>query len=344
MVARVVAHAARLASALLLAVLVAACATQPRDEVRVSVGTRPAYADAAKDYASLYLPYAMMATAAYSDPGVLNASFCPSEPLLADPARAQNSKQYAFYQAVRVWVHDLRRRGWHCQFGRYGALDCPKGLPNCRPAGGLEYHVWRRFSRRGCEVVIAFRGTDPDDLGDWRSNFRWLYRFSPRFDQYDQVRVHMDDIVRKAEAGGCGLGSMFVSTGHSLGGGLAQQAAYAHPRFSYVYAFDPSPVTGFFDISAAIRVANTKQLGIDRAYESGEVLSLPRHLIEGFFPPAACDPRVRIVRFNLLSGAPAAQHNMAGLTENFRAAAKGANGTRAAGNRAAAACGTRPSS
>src|SRR5207342_1532360 len=124
----------------------------------------------------------------------------------------------------------------------------------------------------------------------------------------------------RIERNGCTSADvMFASTGHSLGGGLAQQAAYAHPRFNYVYAFDPSPVTGFFDISAALREANTKDLGIDRAFEAGEILALPRMIIEGIFPPESCNPRVRTVRFNLFSGAPMAQHSMTELTENLRA-------------------------
>jgi hypothetical protein len=54
-----------------------------------------------------------------------------------------------------------------------------------------------------------------------------------------------------------------------------------------------------------------------------------------------CDPRVRTVRFNLLSGAPVVQHSMDGLTENLRAAAvtPGAQGSRVSGNRAAIECG-----
>ena len=36
---------------------------------------------------------------------------------------------------------------------------------------------------------------------------------------------------------------------------------------------------------------------------------------------SACDPRVRIVRFNLLTGSPVEQHSMEGLTENLRVSA-----------------------
>lgn len=59
-------------------------------------------------------------------------------------------------------------------------------------------------------------------------------------------------------------------------------------------------------------------LGVDRAYEQGEILALPRLLIENIFPPAPCHPRIRSVRFNMLSGLPVQQHNMQQLTEKLR--------------------------
>jgi hypothetical protein len=104
---------------------------------------------------------------------------------------------------------------------------------------------------------------------------------------------------------------------------LAQQAAYADANGSikYVYAFDPSPVTGFFDVSELVLKHSTAGLGIDRAYERGEILMLPRLIIENIFPPAACNPRIREVRFNVLRGLPIQQHNMEHLTEQFRVAA-----------------------
>jgi hypothetical protein len=56
--------------------------------------------------------------------------------------------------------------------------------------------------------------------------------------------------------------STFCATGHSLRGGLAQQLAYAQrsvkdlPRITMVYAFDPSPVTGFYSVDETLREKN----------------------------------------------------------------------------------------
>jgi hypothetical protein len=314
-------------SALALAALtLSACATQPRDKVEVSVGTQMPARAQASDYAALYVPYAMMATAAYTDPYALNTHQCPDAARLAMAQPGESAGDADYRKTVRDWIAYLNARGWECRFGIYGSLSCPKRAgTDCKRVSGLEFHVWRRMQGVSCrEVVIAFRGTDKNDLGDWISNFRWLNRLAPKFDQYAQVQAHITYIVKRIKQSGCnGADTQFVSTGHSLGGGLAQQAAYADADGSikYVYAFDPSPVTGFFDVSELVREHSTEGLGVDRAYEQGEILTLPRLLIENIFPPAECNPRIRSVRFKVLTGLPVEQHNMEHLTEQLRVAA-----------------------
>lgn len=302
------------------------CATQPRNEVQVSVGADLPANAAIVDYAALHAPYAMMATAAYTEPADFNRANCP------DPARlarsAADDGDAAYRASVRGWIGQLRTRGWNCEFGVYGSLPCPPraGGDKCKPVGGLQFHVWRRMHNGVCrEAVIAFRGTDKNDRGDWTSNFRFLYRMMPKFDQYAQVQLHIKQIVARIKKNGCaGNGVAFATAGHSLGGGLAQQAAYADDSQSirYVYAFDPSPVTGFFDVSALLREKSTAGLGVDRAYEAGEILALPRLIFENIYPPAPCNPRIRTVRFNLLSGLAVSQHSIAGLTRELNTAAR----------------------
>ncbi len=112
--------------------------------------------------------------------------------------------------------------------------------------------------------------------------------------------------------------SVIVATGHSLGGGLAQHAAYTDKRIGYVYAFDPSPVTEFFGVPLPVRSAAKEDLGIDRIYEAGEILSLPRYLASGIFPTSQCHPRVRIVRFAVVN-APSfiERHRIRNLSEGL---------------------------
>lgn len=315
----------RLSALALAALALGACATQPRDEVRVGVGTQMAEPAKARDYAALYTPYAMMATAAYTNTLNLNGRRCPDYDRLRIPAPGESEDDAKFRGTLRHWIGELHAHGWGCEFGIYGNLRCPpRAGPDCKPVNGLEFDVWRRMRGSSCgEVAIAFRGTDKNDLGDWVSNLRWLNRLVPKFDQYAQVQTHITQIVRRIKHNcGGGDGIQFVSAGHSLGGGLAQQAAYADADGSikYVYAFDPSPVTGFFDVSELVREHSTKGLGVDRAYEQGEILMLPRLLIENIFPPPDCSPRIRSVRFNILTGLPGAQHSIEDLTKQLRVA------------------------
>jgi dienelactone hydrolase len=338
----------RLSVLALAALGLGACATQRSDDVLVGIGSQMPEPAKARDYAALYAPYAMMATIAYSDENVLTkGTLCPDLGKLADRHLAKNDDDYKFQLIVRKWVIELNQSSWHCMSGVVGALPCPKRLgAGCRPVGGLEFHVWQRMNgNRECrEVAIAFRGSDKNDRGDWTSNFRWLYRLTPKFDQYAQVQDHIAGIIEKIKHDGCGAGAQFVSTGHSLGGGLAQQAAYADRTIRYVYGFDPSPVTGFFDVSAMLRERTTTGLGVDRAYEQGEILMLPRLLAENIFPPAPCHPRIRTVRFNVLSGLPAVQHSIADLTEQLRVASRtpGADAKRVAGIVQAKTCDDMP--
>ena len=341
--------ALRWAAPALLGLALGACAMQPRDEVLVGVGTEIPTSAKARDYAALYLPYAMMATAAYTDHFALDAQHCPDAGRLGMMRPGESPDDVGYRNTVRGWIGYLHARGWECRFGVYGNLPCPPRAGDCHPVGGLEFHVWRRMQAGQCrEVAIAFRGTDREDPGDWVSNFRWLNRLIPKFDQYAQVQTHITQIVQRIKQNGCnGPGTQFVSTGHSLGGGLAQQAAYADAgaNIRYVYAFDPSPVTGFFDVSDILRAHSTRGLGVDRAYEAGEILMLPRLIAENILPPQSCNPRVRTVRFNVLGGPPIIKHSIKDLTRQLRVAAseRGANARRVEESAKARTCGDRGS-
>jgi hypothetical protein len=112
--------------------------------------------------------------------------------------------------------------------------------------------------------------------------------------------------------------SELFSTGHSLGGGLAQEFAYSLPKSDIVhpvmkvYAFDPSPVTGFFSVGKGLRDYNRENLKIDRIYERGEILSIFRSLTHFVDPPAYKAPAIRQVRYNLFyTMNPFAGHSMA---------------------------------
>src|SRR5262249_19745494 len=148
---------------------------------------------------------------------------------------------------------------------------------------GLFFEVWESGSP-ATRVAVVFRGTD--GWSDWESNLRWFTRFIPFVeDQYHFVSRRVSEEVSARLAGSrsrYGPAFELVTVGHSLGGGLAQHFAYALrpatdvPRVSRVFAFDPSPVTGFYSVSRDVRDANKTGLRIDRIFEHGEVLAYVR--------------------------------------------------------------------
>jgi hypothetical protein len=115
---------------------------------------------------------------------------------------------------------------------------------------------------------------------------------------------------------------------HSLGGGLAQQFAYAHclddrvPRVADVYAFDPSPVTGFFSVKRSVRNVNRQGLKIDRIYERGEILAIVRSTIGVLWRPSKTAPEIRGRRYFLLfAWNPIVGHSMVRMAVRMDAAA-----------------------
>lgn len=172
----------------------------------------------------------------------------------------------------------------------------------------LRVEVWEKRATQS--IVVAFGGTVFNSGKDWKSNLRW---FLPKHkDEYTEIvevfaPAFITEFKRRASApGGDYLkGASIYSTGHSLGGGLAQQFAYALPpdtvvpRVTHVYAFDPSPVTGFFSVQPEVRDVNKVGLSIDRIYERGEILALVRSFTSFFVQPSASSPSIRGVRYAL---------------------------------------------
>jgi hypothetical protein len=187
----------------------------------------------------------------------------------------------------------------------------------------LRVEIWSNASRNA--VAVTFGGTVFTNIADWKANLRW---FIPRHqDEYTVVvrtfgRDFITDYLGRSKRPDFAFlrNADIFSTGHSLGGGLAQEFAYSLPdhanvpRVKKVFAFDPSPVTGFYSVGQHLRDHNKQTLAIDRIYERGEVLAILRSLTSFFYVPSASHPTIRQVRYNLFqTWNPITGHSIAEL-------------------------------
>ena len=190
--------------------------------------------------------------------------------------------------------------------------------------GGLGYQIYAEKLRSGSHrVYLVFRGTDANQIGDWFSDFRWVTRvlffLNDEYDQMQRILPKLIQNIRRAY----GQDVVIEVAGHSLGGGLAQLAAYDFPidnatgstsAIKKAYVFDPSPVTGFYSVEHAKRKANVTGLQTFRVYDHGEVLAYLRWFMKLCYPVAQNDPEITEVRYNLLKGNFVKQHDMKDFT------------------------------
>jgi len=107
------------------------------------------------------------------------------------------------------------------------------------------------------EIIIGFRGTRSWNWPDMRANLRWVTRLLPLpgQDHYQVVHRHAKHLVSLAEEKarqkfGANQAFSIYTTGHSLGGGLAQLLAYSDHRIIAAVVFDPSPAWRAFTNAA----------------------------------------------------------------------------------------------
>ena len=202
----------------------------------------------------------------------------------------------------------LHERGWN-------EVKDRKWIPDCEDDVGLYFRVWERAKDSKKEVTIAFRGTWGGK--DWvYGNSHWLTRFLPMEDQYSRVRALVEKIFQYYDSQN--TEPIYFTTGHSLGGGLAQQVLYSNPKkVVQAIVFDPSSVTGFADQTVDNQIAGCScddslpdgEPRIYRVYDAYEILSNLRIFHKIFFRP---ERHVQEVRFpNNRS------HSILGLTYYF---------------------------
>jgi len=234
-----------------------------------------------------FAPYAAMSALAYAE----DTNCGTYDPKLTAEERAKLEA-------------DLLAGGWR-------EVKDVQWVPPCEDDVGLFFRVWE-LEADTRHVVIAFRGTW--GFKDWLyGNLHWFTRFLPIEDQYSRARMAAQRVFdrfpeepQKA--------TRFYTTGHSLGGGLAQHVLYSYPnKVAQALAFDPSSVTGFVDQSPANQVSACKcksnelngEPRIFRVYDAYEILANLRIFHKTFLPP---ERHIQEVRFP-----NAASHSMKGL-------------------------------
>jgi hypothetical protein len=243
--------------------------------------------------AERFVDYAAMSAYAYSTPKNLDCG----------------KKQKLTHNDEHKLLENLSKAGWE----RFLNVEY---APPCEDDVGLFYHVWKRETAKKIEVVIAFRGTW--GFNDWRyGNSYWFRRFFTDKHQYEASRKYAKKVFQYIDSYNLsGKVLEFSSTGHSLGGGLAQAVFYEYANmknFKQAYAFDPSSATAYTsrsDKSVFATCDSTRgfpEPRIFRIYESYEILSNLRIFHKLFFPP---ERWINEVRFNYSEDNPIAQHSM----------------------------------
>ncbi len=166
---------------------------------------------------------------------------------------------------------------------------------------GLYFEVWENDTRRPRQIVFAFRGTTGGP--DWAANLRWFRFHKPR-DHYYAALDECKPLIEKFYHERGREKPVISTTGHSLGGGIAQEILYsAADIVDYCIVFDPSPVTALHDLSEPAQNVYHQQLNrsefsqyrIIRAYERGEILMFARNAISLVYKP---DSQTISIEFN----------------------------------------------
>jgi hypothetical protein len=262
-----------------------------------------------------------------ADNGRRTSDDVPLSRLAADPRFQDLPVMAAFSAAVYVdaprtrRLSDLKRDGDAAQKVQLALLpegwvertDLPQAaIPTRRQTPDLTYRVWVNERHTPPVAVIAFRGTHI--RADWFSNLRWVDSWIPSIeDHYEQTERITPELVRFIKSN-YGEKTSIIATGHSLGGGLAQTAAYAAcGDIATVYAFDSSPVTKHRAVNNCDGARSAQSFY--RVFEQSEILSYARFVVRLALGLHEKDPHMMEIKVHLFDGIGVRAHSMQQLAE-----------------------------
>lgn len=156
-------------------------------------------------------------------------------------------------------------------------------LPNaCINESGLFYetYIYKNGTSPIEEAVISFRGTENTVgqlLKDWTTNASAAFGIQPK--QYELASNYLPDLIIALKSQNPDI--KIYAVGHSLGGGLAQQAGYQFRDIRKVFTFNTSPVTNWTYLRFRGKVENEYPT-IYRIYHGGEFLEKLRFFTTSF--------------------------------------------------------------
>lgn len=158
-----------------------------------------------------------------------------------------------------------------------------QGVKPCVNQDGLSFETYVHDRGNGVieEAVVAYRGTEnfsvSDALNDWATNLSAAMAVEPR--QYVAAQGYLKALLSALKKVSPNV--RIYATGHSLGGGLAQQAGYLSADIREVFAFDPSPVTNWSFLQSRKEIGNSDPV-IHRIYHWHEGLAYVRNVTSRF--------------------------------------------------------------
>ncbi len=164
----------------------------------------------------------------------------------------------------------------------------PTDIEPCFSGGGLFYETYVLEDDKGIllEAVIAYRGTD-GLVDDMKTNLAAAVGFEPP--QYAIAKSKLIPLVEYLRT--ISKEIKIYATGHSLGGGLAQQAGYLSKEIDEVFAFNSTPVTNW----SSLALAKADEYGIENHYP---VIYRVNHGGEGLDPIRYISTNFTSARFN----------------------------------------------